>query len=677
MSNPNPLLITEGLPSFESIEPGHVEEAINSVLKANRADLQRLLDSESAPSWDRIVVPLEEMEDRLNRVWSPVRHLNAVANNKALRDAHNACLPHITAYATELGQNENLYKAYKYIATHEYDELDATQQKVIDDALRDFHLAGVDLAANDKSRFKAIMQELAQLGSRFEENVLDSMNAFQRHVEKESDLDGLPDNDRQRASDNARRENRSGFLLSLDYPTYHAILTYAKNRELRREFHEAWSTRASDMGPHAGRWDNSAVIDEILRLRHEAAEILGFDNYCELSLATKMAGTVPEVLSFLEDLADRSVELARRDITQLQELAGHELEAWDISFYGEKLKRKRFEISDEALRPYFPSERVLDGLFRVAQTLFGLKIARRDGVEVWHPDVAFYEISNAAGDQIGGFFVDLYARKHKRGGAWMDECAVRKKLGARLQLPVAYLVCNFPPPVRNSASLLNHDDVVTLFHEFGHTLHHLLTRVDIPSVAGINGVPWDAVELPSQFMENFAWRREVLPWISGHYLTGEPMPDELFDRLLSTRSFLGGMQMVRQLEFALFDFRLHAEYDPHNKPRVLEILQQIRDRVAVVPDTSFNRFPNSFSHIFAGGYAAGYYSYKWAEVLAADAFAAFAENGVFDEDTAARFRAEILEVGGTRDAMAAYVAFRGREPRLEPLLEQCGINKAA
>ncbi len=527
MSNSNPLLISEGLPCFESIEPAHVEEAINSVLKANRADLERLLDSDEVPSWDRIVVPLEEMEDRLNRVWSPVRHLNAVANSKALRDAHNTCLPHITAYATELGQNERLYKAYKYIAEHEYAELDATRQKVIDDALRDFHLAGVDLPANDKSRYKAIMQELAQLGSRFEENVLDSMNAFQWHTDDDSDLDGLPDIDRQRARDGAKHEDRSGFLLSLDYPTYHSVLTHAKNRDLRREFHEAWTTRASDMGPHAGRWDNSAVIDEILRLRHEAAAILGFENYCELSLATKMAGSVSEVLGFLEDLADRSVELARHDIAQLRELAGHELQAWDISFYGERLKRERFAISDEALRPYFPSERVLDGLFRVARTLFGLKIARRDDVEVWHPDVVFYEISSDADEPIGGFYVDLYARKHKRGGAWMDECAVRKKLGARLQLPVAYLVCNFPPPVRDSASLLNHDDVVTLFHEFGHTLHHLLTRVDVPSVAGINGVPWDAVELPSQFMENFAWRREVLPWISGHYVTGEPLPDEL------------------------------------------------------------------------------------------------------------------------------------------------------
>ncbi len=677
MSNNNPLLETEALPRFERIEPGHIESAVESVLKANRADLERLLGSGEEATWDRVIVPLEEMEDRLNRVWSPVRHLNAVANSKELREAHNACLPHITAYATELGQNERLFKAYKHIARREYKNLDETRRKVIDDALRDFHLAGVDLPSDDKARFKAIMQELAQLGSCFEENVLDSMNAFQRHVDDEAELDGLPDMDRQRARENARKEDRSGFLLTLDYPTYHSVMTHAKNRELRREFHEAWSTRASDLGPQAGRWDNSDVIGEILRLRQEAAELLGFANYCELSLATKMAGSVEEVLSFLEDLADRSVEIARREIDELRQIAGHELEAWDVSFYGEKLKHERFHISDDALRPYFPSERVMDGLFRVAQTLFGLTIEREEGVEVWHPSVAFYALRDRAGNRIGGFFVDLYARKHKRGGAWMDECAVRKKLGARLQLPVAYLVCNFPPPVRDAASLLTHDDVVTLFHEFGHTLHHLLTQVDVPSVAGINGVPWDAVELPSQFMENFAWQRDVLPWISGHYVTGEPMPDELFDRLLKTRSFLGGMQMVRQLEFALFDFRLHAEYPNPSRPGVLELLQQIRERVAVVPDTPFNRFPNSFSHIFAGGYAAGYYSYKWAEVLAADAFAAFAEKGIFDAATADRFRREILEVGGTRDAMTAYVAFRGREPRLEPLLEQCGIVAAA
>ncbi len=677
MSNNNPLLLTDGLPRFERIEPGHVEPAVQAVLKANRDDLERLLNSDEEATWDRVIIPLEEMEDRLNRVWSPVRHLNAVANSKELREAHNACLPHITAYATDLAQNERLYKAYKHIARHEYRHLDATQRKVIDDALRDFHLAGVDLPADDKSRFKAIMQELAQLGSRFEENVLDSMNAFHRHVEDEGELDGLPDIDRQRARENARHEDRGGFLLSLDYPTYHSVMTYAKNRALRHDFYEAWVTRASDQGPHAGQWDNSSVIDEILRLRHEAARILGFNNYCDLSLATKMAGSVSDVLSFLEDLADRSVDIARQDIAELRALAGHDLEAWDVGFYSEKLKRDRYHISDEALRPYFPSERVMEGLFRVAQTLFGLRIEPRDGVEVWHPDVVFYEIQNDSGEQIGGFFVDLYARKHKRGGAWMDECAVRKNLGARTQLPIAYLVCNFPPRVRDSASLLTHDDVVTLFHEFGHTLHHLLTRVDVPSVAGINGVPWDAVELPSQFMENFAWRKEVLPWISGHYLTGEPMPDTLFERLLETRSFLGGMQMVRQLEFALFDFRLHAEYDQRDKSRVLDLLKNVRQRVAVVPDTPFNRFPHSFSHIFAGGYAAGYYSYKWAEVLAADAFSAFSENGVFDPETAARFRHEILEVGGARDAMEAYVAFRGREPRLEPLLEQCGISRAA
>jgi len=674
---PNPLLALDGLPDFSAIEPAHVQAAVLGILQENRAQIESLLQQDGEASWDSLVQPLELMEERLERVWSPVSHLNAVVNSPELREAYNACLADLSAYATELGQNTRLFRAFESIAARESADLDLARRKVLENGLRDFRLAGVHLDEERKARFKAVQQELAALAARFEENVLDATNAFSRHISDSARLDGLPEQVVARARDTAREQGKKGWVISLDYPNYHAVLTYAVDPALRREFYEAWSTRASDQGPGAGKWDNSEVIEQILRLRHETARLLEFPNYAELSLATKMAGSTDEVVDFLTDLAGRSRCLAQAQLRELEHMAGHKLNAWDIQFYAERLKHRQFDVSDEMLKPYFPVDKVISGLFKVAESLFGIAIRARDKVNAWHPDVRYCDVLDENGLVRGGFYMDLFARRNKRGGAWMDDCIVRNALIQPTQHPVAHLVCNFTPPGKDRPSLLTHDEVVTLFHEFGHTLHHLLTGVDIPSVSGINGVPWDAVELPSQFMENFAWREETLPLISGHYETGEALPRELFLRLCGTRSFMGAMHMARQLEFALFDIRLHSEYLPERGGRVMELLKQVRSEVAVIQAPEFNRFPHSFSHIFAGGYAAGYYSYKWAEVLAADAFSAFEENGVFDQATARALRDNILARGGSVDAMQAFVAFRGRQPRLEPLLRQAGIEPEA
>jgi len=668
----NPLLSEDLLPAFGAIDASHVEPALRSLLDANRAEIAALLDS-GADTWDSLVVPLERMHHRLARAWSPVGHLNGVMNGDALRAAYNACLPLLTAYHTELGQNQRLCAAYQRVADAEGPSLGPEQRKVVDNALRDFRLAGVSLPAERKERFRAVMERLASAQAKFDENVLDATHAWSRLVSDEAELAGLPEHAIRRARECAVTAGQDGWLLALDAPTYQAVLTHALSEPLRRDFYEAWVTRASDRGPHAGQWDNGPLMAEILALRHEAASLVGFASFAEYSLATKMARDPAEVLDFLQRLARVSRPAAEREIAELERFAGRPLAAWDVAFYSERMRHERLQLSEEALRPYFPLPRVLAGLFTVVHRLYGVRIVANPEVEVYHPDVRFFDVLDRDGTSRGGFYLDLYARPKKRGGAWMDECVGRIRLGGTSAQPIAYLVCNCSPPAGEQPSQLTHYEVLTLFHEFGHGLHHLLTQVTTPSVAGINGVPWDAVELPSQFMENFAWRDEVLPLVSAHVDTGEPLPHELLARLQASRSFQAGMQTVRQLEFALFDFRLHAEFEAGTPPRIAETLAEVRETVAVVRPPEFNRFAHSFQHVFSGGYAAGYYSYKWAEVLSADAFGAFEERGVFDPATARRFLGSILERGGSRDAMEAFVEFRGRPPEIEPLLRQMGL----
>jgi oligopeptidase A len=668
----NPLLTAEPLPPFPRIRPQDVEPGVRESLGRARAGIEELAGREPA-TFASVVEPLEELQHGVARTWSPVAHLNAVLNSEPLRAAYNACLPLLSAYQTDLAQSEPLYRAYRAIEEREGDALDSTQRRVLEHALRDFRLAGVGLDPADKQRFKAVMLEITQLQARFEENVLDATNGWSHPVTDPALLRGLNDMLIDQARRRAHEQHLEGWILALDQPTYVAVVTDAESEPLRRAFYEAWTTRASDRGPNAGRWDNAQVMEQLLRKRYEAARILGFGNYAEYALATRMAHTVGEVMHFLEQLARSARPAARAEFAELEAFAGRPLAAWDVGFYAERLQRERYAISQEELRPYFPLTRVLEGLFEVAERLFEVRIRERQGAPSWHPDVRFFEIEDSAGRPVGSFYLDAYARANKRSGAWMDECVGRKRLPSGSALPVAYLVCNVLPPGEDRPALLTHDDVLTLFHEFGHGLHHLLTRVDYPSIAGINGVAWDAVELPSQFMENYAWHPDVLSRISSHFQTGAPLPARTQERLRATRSFHSGLQMARQLEFALFDFRLHAEYDPQRGGRVAQLLDEVRRQVAVVPAPEWNRFASSFGHIFAGGYAAGYYSYKWAEVLAADAFSAFEERGVFDRATARRFLDCILSRGGSRDALEAFVEFRGRPPRIEPLLRQHGI----
>ncbi|HVN44244.1 MAG TPA: M3 family metallopeptidase [Steroidobacteraceae bacterium] len=671
----NPLLAQDALPQFPGIRPEHVEPALRQVLSEHRARIGELA-ALTAPTFATLVEPLEELHHRTARTWSPVSHLNAVLNSEALRAGYNACLPLLSAYQTDLAQSEPLYRAYRAIAEREAAALAPVQRQLIEHAVRDFRLAGVGLAAERKERFKTAMLELAQLQARFEENVLDATNAWSRHVRDAAELRGLNEMLIEQARRRAAEQQVEGWILRLDQPTYVAVVTDAESVELRRAFYEAWTTRASDRGPNATRWDNTVVMAEILRRRHEVARLLDYPSYAQYALATRMAHSVEEVLAFLHELAAAARGAAQAEFAELEAFAGRRLAAWDVGFYAERLQRERFRVSQEELRPYFPLPRVLSGLFEAAERLFGVHIRERSGVPVWHADVRFFEIDAADGAPLGSFYLDAYARPNKRSGAWMDECIGRKRLSCGAALPVAYLVCNFLPPGSERPALLTHDDVVTLFHEFGHGLHHLLTRVDYPSIAGINGVAWDAVELPSQFLENYAWHGEVLQRISGHFRSGAPLPGDQQQRLIATRSFHAGLSMMRQLEFALFDFRLHSEYSPEHGGRILEILREVREAVAVVPVPEWNRFPHSFGHIFAGGYAAGYYSYKWAEVLAADAFAAFEEKGVFDHATAQRFLDAILSRGGSRDALEAFVDFRGRRPDVRALLRQHGIEGA-
>jgi len=672
---PNPLRDISSLPRFNELAPDQVVPALSELIAEHRQKLESLLDENSQPDFDSLVAPLEEMEHELSRVWSPVSHLQGVLESREWREAYNAALPLLTEHGTELSQNSRLQRAYAAVARQMPGSASAARKRVVEQALRDFRLAGVDLPEADKARFKEIMRQLAATQAAFEHNIQDSQDAWSLAVANEGELAGLSPQVVARAAGEARKRDRQGWLLTLDYPTYDAVMRHADDRGLRETFYRAWVTRASDQGANP-EWDNGTNIESILALRHEAAKLVGFDNFAEYSLATKMAASTNEVIDFLRELAARTKASAKKDIAELSAFAGIKIRQWDYQYWLEQLKQKKHSISNEALRQYFPVETVITGLFELAERLYGVTLERQANVTTWNDDVRYYSVQDENSALIGGFYTDLFARSGKRSGAWIDECIVRKNLNGHATLPVGYLVCNFPPPDDNAGhqSLLTHEDVVTLFHEFGHMLHHLLTRIDYPSIAGINGVPWDAVELPSQFMENFAWNYDVLSRCSAHTDSGEALPRELFDRLDESRHVGAAIAMLRQIEFALFDFRLHAEYTPDKSGFALQVLDEVRSEIALIESPDYNRLPHGFSHIFAGGYAAGYYSYKWAEVLAADAFGAFEEAGIFDSETALRFRSEILEVGGSCDIMQAYIAFRGRKPEIDALLRQSGIK---
>jgi oligopeptidase A len=682
----NPLLKPGALPAFSAIKPEHVEPAIRELLAAQRRALAAA-ERVATPDLDWLR-DLERISVELDRVWGPVYHLNSVLSSPPLRDAFNRCLPLVTEFGTEIGQNTALYRHFDTLREN-VGSTQPVESQLIANALRDFRLGGVTLEGAPRERYREVMQQLAAKQATFEQNVMDATDAFEHRETDRAALAGLPEFLLERASALAKERGFDGWCLRLDPPTYQTVLAHAESTALREKYYQAWVTRASDQGPHAGRWDNSALIEEIMALRHEAAQLVGFKTFAEYSLATKMADSPQRVIEFLRDLARRSVDVGREELAMVSKYAGRRLESWDVPFFAERLKQEKLELAEEELRPYFPLPQVLEGLFNLCRKLFDMSVAEASRPDVWHDTVRYYELRRADGTLVGSFYTDLFARPNKRGGAWMGGCVSRANLNGHTQLPVAHLVCNFNAPsgdagmdargratpgaVAGTPSLLTHSEVVTLFHEFGHTLHHLLTEVDYPSVAGTNGVAWDAVELPSQFLENYCWRPEVLAEIGRHYRTGEPLPRAKIDTLNRSRTFLAALAMVRQIEFALFDFRLHDEYQPERGSRVQEILAEVRNEVAVIEPPAYNRSAHSFGHVFAGGYAAGYYSYKWAEVLAADAFAAFEESGVFDRATADRFRRAVLATGGSRKALEAFVEFRGRQPTLDALLRQSGI----
>lgn len=675
----NVLLSFTGLPPFSSITPAQVKPAVEYAIAQARSAVERVVAASDC-SWQTVVAQLEQDSDRLAKLWSPVSHMNSVVNSAELREAYESCLPLLSDFSTWLGQHDGLYQKYQQLAqSADYASLTPAQQKVIQNALRDFKLSGIGLPAEKKQRYGEIQSRLSDLASQFSNNTLDATQAWFKHITVEADLAGLPEDAILAAADEAKSRELDGWVFTLEFPSYIAVMTYADNRQLREELYSAYCTRASDQGPTAGTFDNTAIIEETLALKHELAQLLDFSNAAEESLATKMAESPAQVLDFLHDLARRAKPQAEQDLAELSafaqnEFAITELAAWDVTYYAEKLKQAKYSISDEQLRPYFPEHKVVQGLFAVLHKLFGVSIKQRDGVDVWHSDVKFYDIFDASGELRGSFYLDLYARASKRGGAWMDDCQGRRILpDGSVQTPVAYLTCNFNKPVGGKPALFTHDEVVTLFHEFGHGIHHMLTKVDAAAVAGINGVAWDAVELPSQFLENWCWQSEALAIISGHYQTGEPLPQDLLDKMLAAKNFQSAMFLVRQLEFALFDFRLHAEYDPAHGGRVQQMLDEVRNEVSVIIPPRFNRFQHGFGHIFAGGYGAGYYSYLWAEVLSADAFGRFEEEGIFNVDTGRDFLRWILERGGSAEPMELFKGFRGREPSNEALLRHMGI----
>jgi oligopeptidase A len=684
MSHDNPLLADDELPAFSRIRPEHVTPAIETILAEYRAGIDALLAPGAPRDFATVMLTQERLEQHLARAWAPVSHLHSVADSEALRKVYGPAEEQLTDHAIELGQNRDLYAAVQVIAdAPDFAGLPRAERALVEHALRDFRLSGVALEEPARSRFREIGVELSKLSTEFSNAVLDASEAWHEHVTDERDLAGIPESGRAVLRQYAEDRGLDGYLVTLKQPSVQAVLNYADNRGLRERVYWAYQTRASDQGPNAGKFDNGARIEKILSLRHEAARLLGFANAAEESLATKMAASPTEVMEFLHDLAARARPVAQQELATLREFARSELkldnlESWDVGYASEKLRQQRYALDEEQLKPYFPLPAVFEGLFGLTEKLYGITLAQREGVDVWHPDVRYYDVRDAGGRIFAGAYVDLYARNGKRGGAWMDVCRARFDDGAQLHLPVAFLTCNFAPPTGGKPALLTHDDVLTLFHEFGHGLHHLLTEIALPSIGGIDGVEWDAVELPSQFMENFGWNRQALDLFAKHYETGERLPDELFERMQAARHFHAGMFLVRQLEFALFDFLLHLEYDPASGARTLAVLEQVRKQVAVLYPPAWQRFPHGFSHIFAGGYAAGYYSYLWAELLSTDAFGAFEEaaghgGSVIDAATGERFRREFLSVGASRPALESFIAFRGRKPEPEALLRSHGL----
>lgn len=677
----NPLLAAHELPRFSEIQPEHIQPAIEQLLQQSRETVEQLVKQPQL-SWDNFIVPLNEIGDRLHRAWSPVSHLNSVKNSPQLREAYQACLPLLSEYSTWIGQHEGLYNAYAQLKdSAEFANYSVAQKTAIDHALRDFKLSGISLPPEKQQRYGEIVSRLSELSSQFSNNVLDATMGWDKVIEDESLLQGLPESALQAAKQSAESKGLNGYRFTLEFPSYLPVMTYCENRELREEMYRAFATRASDQGPNAVKWDNSAIMEEILQLRVELAKLLDFDTYTELSLATKMAENPQQVLDFLENLALRSKAQGEQELAELREFCKTQfnltaLEPWDITFYSEKQKQHLYAINDEELRPYFPEDRVLSGLFELIKRLFNIRVSERFDVDTWHKDVRFFDLIDQNDQVRGSFYLDLYAREHKRGGAWMDDCIGRQRhTDGSVQKPVAYLTCNFNAPVGDKPALFTHDEVTTLFHEFGHGIHHMLTQIDVGDVAGINGVPWDAVELPSQFLENWCWEEEALAFISGHYQTGEPLPKAKLTQLLKAKNFQAAMFVLRQLEFGLFDFRLHHHYQSGKANQILDTLNAVKSQVAVIKGADWARTPHSFSHIFAGGYAAGYYSYLWAEVLSADAYSRFEEEGIFNPATGQSFLNEILSRGGSEEPMVLFERFRGRKPTLDALLRHKGITQ--
>lgn len=668
--------------AFGEFVPEQAEAALDQVLADNRQVLAALLQRTEPHTWESLIEPLTAMDERIAAVWGPVSHLFGVSSTPQWRSAYNACLPKLTDYGLELSQSEALCAAYRELAdSDEFAKLPAPRQKVIQDALRDFRLSGIGLPEERKARYKQLSMRLSEIQTRFEENIMDAAQAWSRHVTDETLLAGMSDESKRQAAAKAAAKGLEGWLLTLDFPSFYAVMTYADARELRYEMYQAYCTRASDQGPLAGQYDNGPLMEEILQIRHEQAHLLGFPNYAALSMATKMADHPDEVERFLLDLAQRARPAAQRELQALQAFALAQggpatIEPWDSAYYSEKLQQQSLGLSEEDLRPYFALPTVLEGLFQLVRQLYDVTVKPLEGMPVWHPDVRLFAVQRADGTPVGRFYLDPYARDEKRGGAWMDESQNRRRTTQGLQHPVAYLVCNFRPPESGRPALLTHDEVLTLFHEFGHGLHLLMTEVDEPALAGIRGVEWDAVELPSQFMENWAYDSQTLRGFARHWQSGEPIPEPLIQKLRDSRVFQTGLATLRQLEFALFDLRLHRDYAPEKGAQLLETLQGVRDQVAVVQPPAFNRMPWSFSHIFAGGYAAGYYSYKWAEVLSSDAFACF-EEAAFDKSVGRRFLDTILARGGSRPAKELFRDFRGRDPSIEALLRHSGLAAPA
>jgi len=671
----NPILFRDSLPLFDQIKPSHISPAIEGMLKEANSLIHALKLMGGSISWENFVEPIEMVSEKISRAWGQIEHLNAVVNSDDLRKAYNDNLIKLTEFYTNLSQDEALYKKYQSLKDGEiFKSLTPSQKRIIDNVLREFKLGGAELNELEKARFKVIQEKLAKLSTQFEENILDATNEFSIFVGDADDLQGIPEENIKKAQSEAIEDKKEGYKFTLHFPSYLPVMQYAEDRNLREKLYRGYATRASELA--SPKFDNTKLIDEILALRYESAKLLGFNHFTEMSLVTKMAKSNEEVVSFLMDLANKAKPFALKDMEELsafsKTLGIEKLEAWDIAYVSEKLRQAKYSFSENEVKQYFPEHRVLKGLFKVVETIFKLKIIKTDA-PTWHKDVSFYSIKNDGDELVGQFYFDLYARNHKRGGAWMDEAISRYKNSFESSHPVAFLTCNFSSPSENKPALFSHDDVITLFHEFGHGLHHMLTKVDEYSISGIKGVEWDAVELPSQFMENFCWEWDVVKHMTEHVDNKSPLPEALFKKMIEAKNFQSGMQTLRQIEFSLFDIRLHTQYNDQNKINSLKLLETIRDEIAVVRPPAWNRFPNSFSHIFAGGYAAGYYSYKWAEVLASDAFSLFEEEGILSSNAGQKFQEEVLSKGGSRPAMESFIAFRGRAPSVDALLRHSGM----